>query len=669
MANHPEFTFAQSLPKHLEGSEVSDWYNEMLHYCKVGYEHKGNRITGDYFWFLNFYRINLNYKRKDGTVFDEIGSPLYCQTDDWLFKQIEEAHQDEENRKKILLVTGRGMGKTHVTTSIGLKGFYTKPNFTGVISSSTDKLVAPTYKVFRDTIELINAAHPSLAISLLGGGNSTSLQIGEIITDEGESEKKKSKNIRGFIEKIIYGNSIDPTRGRRLDFQHLEEVGAWNQPGVATLKDCLTASEGTFGVGDYSKCRVFMTGTGGSVTSGALKELFYDPDKFNIFVPREYEKRKAIFLPSQVKWGGTYEETGVPDVEKALSRILKIRDTKLGDVGDYLKHCSEYPIKEEEVFRLSGTNSFPQDLIAKAIQNITEFKTSVKPKRGKFFRNKQSDLSQGIVFEESQEGPVWIYEEPEKNYNVLTGEKTDFSNLYIAGYDGIDQGTSDSSSKGGSKLSLVIKKGMNPNLKLGSTVNKYVCKINYRPQEVEDAYEQSMLALIYYNAKVNIEYSKINIVAYFKKNGQHWRFIKRPKLTVSDGLQEKDTNLIGTIANETNWGYGIGFIKQYVKENWDQLDDLEMCEQLKDFTYENKTDFDIISAMCWCEIAYSEVIIKPMTENTGEVINIGYYTDPTTGQKKYGQKPTSFSMGITPTSLSNIKYIDLQKNRAVYDNE
>ena len=58
-----------------------------------------------------------------------------------------------------------------------------------------------------------------------------------------------------------------------------------------------------------------------------------------------------------------------------------------------------------------------------------------------------------------------------------------------------------------------------------------------------------------------------------------------------------------------------------------------------------------------------------MTENTGEVINIGYYTDPTTGQKKYGQKPVSFSMGISSASLSNIKYIDLQKNKVVYDNE
>lgn len=661
-----KFQIAQSPPKDLDGASLSDWYNEMLYYCKAGYEYKGQRISGDYFWFLNFYRINLNFRRSDGVVFDEIGPPAFCQTDDWLFKQIEEAHEHDPKKPKIMLLTGRGMGKTHVTVSIGLKGMYSKPNFTGVVSSSSDTLVAPTYKVFRTAIELINQRHPSLSISL-SKDTEKILQVGEVITDEGGNEKKRAKVSKGIIEKIIYGDSVDPTRGRRLDYQHFEEVGAWGT--TAKLADCLTASEGTFGVGEYKKCRVFLTGTGGSVTSGQIKELFYNPDKYNIFVPREYEKRKAIFIPSQLKWGGTYEETGIPDVQRALVMLNAEREVKKDDPEKYLKHCAEFPQKEEEVFRLSGTNAFPQELIAKAIQNITEFQTSTKPKRGRFFRNKQSDLSQGVIFEESPEGPVWIYEDPERNHNILTGERTDFSNLYIAGYDGIDQGTVDSSSKGGSSLALLIKKGMNPNLKLGSTVNKYVCKINYRPKEVEDAYEQSMLALIYYNAKVNIEYSKINIVSYFKKWHQQWRFIKRPKLTVSDGLQEKDTNLIGTIANPTNWGYGIGFIKEHVKDSWDQLDDLEMCEQLRDFTYENKTDFDIISAMCWCEIAYSEVIIKPMIETTNEVINIGYYTDPMTGKKVFGQKPIKHSSELSQASLSNIKYIDLQKNRAVYDNE
>jgi len=661
--DYTKFYNSRYVPKNLTEYEIAEWYNERLGYVRDGFIYKGSRITGDHYWFLNYVPINLTYTTSGNQVVDEVNFPFYCQTDDWLFKQIEEA--DQAGKKAILLITGRGFGKTLTILSTGLKEFWFRENFYGIISSSSDALVNPCFSVFKDSIERINKAHPAIAVPLLKSKDDF-VRIGETLNVEGE-ENRRSVEAKGTMEKITYGNHAGKTKGRRIHWQLMEEIGSWDQPGVAPLKRCIGNSEGTWIVQNTPKARVFMIGTGGEVSSTTIKDLYYNPDDYNIFVPTSYEKRKGIFIPCTDKM--FYEETGIPDRVKAKEYHDNKRLALKDNIDKYLVYCSEFPYTEDEVFRLKGTNSFPQDLIAKAIQNITEFKTSIKPRRGKFFRNKQSDLSQGIVFEESPEGPVWMYEEPEKNYNILTGERTDFSNLYIAGYDGIDQGTSDSSSKGGSSLALLIKKGMNPNLKLGSTVNKYVLKINYRPQEVEDAYEQSMLALIYYNAKVNIEFSKINIVSYFKKHGQHWRFIKRPKLTVSDGLQEKDTNLIGTIANATNWGYGIGFIKQHVKDSWDQLDDLEMCEQLKDFTYENKTDFDIISAMCWCEIAYSEVIIKPMTENTKEMIDIGYYTDPMTGQKKYGQKPVSFSIGISSASLSNIKYIDLQKNKVVYDNE
>ena len=658
-----KFYNSRHVPKNLTEYEIADWYNERLEYVKNGFTYNGSRITGDHYWFLNYVPINVTFTESTGNVIDEIRFPFYCQTDDWLFKQIEEA--DQAGKKAIMLLTGRGFGKTLTILSTGLKEMWFRENFFGVISSSTDALANPAFNTFRDTIERINKAHPAIAVPLIKSKDDF-IRIGETLNIEGEENKRETIS-KGTMEKITYANHAGKTKGRRLHWQLMEEVGSWDQNGVAPLKKCIGNSMGTWKVQNTPKARVFMIGTGGEVTSSTIKDIFYNPDAFNIFVPTSYEKRKAIFIPCIDKM--YYEETGIPDRERAKAYHDNERLLLKDDTNALITYCSEYPYTEEEVFRLKGTNAFPQELIAKAIQNITEFQTSTKPKRGRFFRNKQSDLSQGIIFEESPEGPVWIYEDPERNHNILTGERTDFSNLYIAGYDGIDQGTSDSSSKGGSNLALVVKKGMNPNLKLGSTVNKYVCKINYRPQEVEDAYEQTMLTLIYYNAKVNIEYSKINIPSHFKKWHQEWRFLKRPKLTVSDGLQERDTTLVGTIANETNWGYGIGFIKQHVKESWDQLDDLEMCEQLRDFTYENKTDFDIISAMCWCEIAYSEVVLRPMTEVSKEVISIGYYTDPYTGKKMFGKKPIRHSSELSQASLSNIKYIDLQKNRAVYDNE
>lgn len=629
--DYSKFYNSRQVPKGLTEYEIADWYNERLQYVKDGFTYKGARITGDHYWFLNYVPINVTFTESTGNVVDEVRFPFYCQTDDWLFKQIEEA--DQAGKKAIMLITGRGFGKTLSILSTGLKEMWFRENFYGVISSSTDALVNPAFNTFRDTIERINKAHPAIAVPLIKAKDDF-IRIGETLNVEGEENKREIIS-KGTMEKITYANHAGKTKGRRLHWQLMEEIGSWDQNGVAPLKRCIGNSEGTWNVQNTRKARVFMIGTGGEVTSSTIKDIYYNPDAFNIFVPTSYEKRKAIFIPCVDKM--FYEETGIPDRVKAKEYHDTKRQQLESDINALITYCSEFPYTEDEVFRLKGTNNFPQHLIAKAIQNVTEFQTTPKPIRGVFFRKKQSDLSQGVEFVSSKEGPIWMYEEPELQKDEITGAQTQFSGLYIAGYDGIDQGTSDSASGKGSNLSMVIKKSMNPTLRDNTSSNIYVLKIDYRPQDVEDAYEQCMLALIYYNARANIEFSKIGIVAYFKKHFQHHRFIKRPKLSISDGLQEKESNLIGTLATETNWSFGLGFIKEYIKENWQSMYDHDMLVQCRDFTWENKTDFDIVSAMCWCEIAFSEIVLKPIRSVSTEVVNVGYYTDPLTGKKKYGK--------------------------------
>jgi len=52
---HKNFYGARVPPQvPLDSSENIEWYEEQLHRCIYGYEYKGTRITGDYYWFLNF---------------------------------------------------------------------------------------------------------------------------------------------------------------------------------------------------------------------------------------------------------------------------------------------------------------------------------------------------------------------------------------------------------------------------------------------------------------------------------------------------------------------------------------------------------------------------------------------------------------------------------------
>ena len=52
---HPKFLEGRTPPPvALDSAENLEWYAEQLHRCIYGFEYKGVRISGDYYWFLNF---------------------------------------------------------------------------------------------------------------------------------------------------------------------------------------------------------------------------------------------------------------------------------------------------------------------------------------------------------------------------------------------------------------------------------------------------------------------------------------------------------------------------------------------------------------------------------------------------------------------------------------
>lgn len=637
---HKEF-FSGQTPPTSKGEDVRsianiEFYNEQLSRIgRKGFEYKGTRLTGDHYWYMNFCPIQLKYLNSDGIRIDELGYPLFCQTDDWLWKQVEEA---EIEGKDIFLMTGRGQGKTYKVISKGLKGLFFVDNFRGVISASGDAHANTTFTMYRDSITNINSMHPTIGIDLIVD-TTDKLRKGESIYSTGEDGKVQKKNKElGLMQKVIYGNRPGATKGKRLHFQHYEEIGDWS--GAASLKKCIMGSKGSFRVGKLKTGIAFYTGTGGTILSTQAREIYNNPDVYNIFVPREYEKRKAIFIPSQDMYGGTYEATGIPDKELALKLIKEERELLAPDPEALSLFCQEFPTNEDEMFKLRGTNNFPQELIATQIQRILEFKDVPSPKRGTLWPNDFKDLSKGVYFKEHADGDVYVFEEPELSTDDQ-GKKFIYNNQYRAGIDGINEGKNDTASGEGSKFALSIKKLINPEKKLSSSTNKYVLRYLKRPNNITDAYMQTMLALIWYDCKANLEFTKTGIIPFLDKYKQTHRLLKRPKLTWADGLSEKENTLIGTIANEKNWNFILGFIRNHILESYDQIDDIEMLYQMRDFSYEDKGKFDLIASMGMTELAcdgLSEIVVQ---QTHKEYQKVGYYIDHR-GRKKYGVIPIGF---------------------------
>jgi len=663
---NPKFLLGQKPPPVPMGSPDNiDFYNEHAY----GYAFDGRtlksggaqyRMTADHYWFLNFSPIKLNLPGKNQ---DNYGFPIWCQADDYVFKQLEEAQQAE---MASMLFTGRGFGKSVIAISLTQKQYVLVDRSYCVISASADAHANTAFQVFQETIEGMEALHPTLRQKRLKD-DTVYMKAGEDIY---EGDIKKTVGSLATVEKIIYANKPGKTKGRRLDGQHWEEGGDWEG---ASLLDCWAASEGTWRIGGIWKPKfVIITGTGGTVRSGQAKEMFMDPLTYNIYPVTQHDGRKTgIFMPTYKKYGGFYEQEGVVMVkekdlkgmptgqsyeagyvttsgvcdEEGVKKELALQRDRRKNNGKLLdKFTQEYPNDVDECFRQSGASVFQRHLLAEQKKQLTVLQTYRTPTGGKqaergdliWMRNPAGHKT-GVRFVRSTTGKILVWEHPEMNER---GEMVEKKHAYIGGLDSIDQSKEDSIGKDGSKLCLLIKKRQAGVQELS---NLYVCAYADRPEgPVEEAYDNVLKVLTYYNCRVNLEYTKISIVPYFKQQKEYWRFIQRPKNFQADKNHgNPNTTLIGTQMTEPVRIYGTGKIKNYIESHWMMLFFDELLDQLLEYTVEKKTMFDWVIAMMLCEIADEDMaeLVPAKVVPVQKVLEYGYYYDPYTGHKKYGPLP------------------------------
>lgn len=637
-----------------------DWYKEQKQRCFEGFSFRGDHFTGDQWWYYNFNPMLVAKLDKNGSPTDHFETmyPYWSQEDDYLFKQIEEARQEGLG---VMLMTGRGYGKTYLVLSIGAKGFYLIKEFHGVISASGDDHADETWKKFANSIPAINRCHPTLALDLLAD-NPKELIAGEKIFENG----KWNTIVRSFMEKIVYDKKPGKTKGRRLNYQEFEEIGDWG--GAATLKECIAASEGSWKVGKTKKCREFYTGTGGTILSDQAKEVFHNPLAYGIYKVRTHDKRPtAIFIPSYKKFGGFWEKTGISDEIGAKAYLEDKRQEKLTDTDPtaYNKFIQEYPFTIDEMFMKRGGNRFDQKFLATQITMLEEFPEKQQGKWATLHWKRKDGEIIGVEIEYNSNGKVWILEEPK--INPETGRP--WSRLYVGGYDGIDVGQQDTASGIGSQGALSIKKRFARHVEGWN--NAYVCHYFDRPKDIDEFFETSFQIMVLYGAITNIEDSKRGIVGYLKGKKGLAYLMKRPRLTLA-GLPDvdKESMLIGTTPTTKNFEYGENFTVTYIKEYGPNLQCLPVLRYLRDFTMEERGKFDVPVSIFMAEIADDEFMDKPIEEPPKDFSlekQIGYYTDQY-GKKRWGEIPdytkTAFNFQKDQPTPDHIK-----KGKGIFLNE
>ena len=353
------------------------------------------------------------------------------------------------------------------------------------------------------------------------------------------------------------------------------------------------------------------------------------------------------------------DSRGVCNQTEYKKLLTKERNELLSVPDDYVKHCAEYCWNAEEAFTLEGQNKFNKTIIANQLANIRLHKIGPRPQVGLLdytYKNNKHTLDNVDGFRwipgagkvQILEHPVWspLYKEQidkqkkeaeEQGLEFTPQTYQEMNDMYVAGIDGIDIGANQTSkeTRDPSDFCIVIKKRA-----FGMNEPQYVAMYKDRPANIREAYKIAMCMCRYYNAKINIEATRMGMVTWARENKCLQYFMKRPRATLTD-IKYGTTKQYGTPATKAIIEQQTDLIADFVEDYGHTIWFEEMLEQLNNYNDENKTKFDIIASLGMLELADQELSGRQPTKVDKEVEefqDIGYYIDEK-GYRHFGAIP------------------------------
>lgn len=510
---------------HSDSLDYEQWWDEQIERCRYGWTDGGYSCTGPYYYHLNFKKINM---------IDEMDRPLiehpfFAFEDQELFNDFA---LTKSLGKGIMLITGRGFGKSFDVSSLIEHEFTFWDATECIVSASTDAFASETWL----KVELgLNSQPDELRLNLMMDKPEMKFAADTVVI---EGKKKKIGSF-ATIRKVVYDDDEGRTRGTRPNIHLFEEIGSWS--GAAKLIKCYKATEPSWWRGSRFTCLPILIGTGGQMLQGASKDakkMAFDPESYNLMY-WEYKAQKVVkFYPAYVKFGGYYEKSGVSDQVGAKAFLDARRLKKSGNIEMYRQECQEFPFDIFEAFEESGTSHFDKERLedryntvyrTPALRELTE-RGDLKPvvAGGKiidveFVPNPKGDY-EFVVGEHPRRGP--------------DGHVVPY--LYISGCDSFDAVEEEVRPELSPGSQFVYKRFW----KASEVGRVFVAKITLRTRNGDEFYAKTLLLNMYYGCQMLYEHTNKGIGAWYRTQGLTKYLYPRPSLDKAV-KSSKATNLYG----------------------------------------------------------------------------------------------------------------------------
>lgn len=610
-----------------------DWWLNQHKLCVDGVEYNGYRVTGDHYFFLNFYTMLESSADKKSGAGREDGRPLFWAAHYEFFHYIELC---EVLGYDAVILKARGVGASEMAASLGVRPYTTTKSYSSLYVAYADNFLAPPKGVLGKCWKQLDWLNQNT------GGGMRRVRMGKDDNYTKKAIKKDKTGEESGHGAIISGQVVDKPdklRGDRVDRLFFEESGS-----NPFLTDTWTVGEALVIINGRRHGTRIAWGTGGSEGPNleGLEKMFLDPRAYSVlpyrhsFTPKGEVMLTGYFIPAWVTVMDAMDNRGVAEENTAKAYYNKRRKLKIGDFNGYSKYCAEYCFYPEEALSRQGNNQFDQEKLADQYTEIVFNKSTPVVRHGytkwdyeKDSNNHATTRVVGTKFIEVPNGKVHILEDP-----VVDEQGQRIKDLYVAGIDSIDKAIGDSMEVTGSKFCITIKKRT-----FGMEGDKYVAYYMDRPYDIREAYEKAAQLLTMYGCKANVEDTKIGIIGYYRE--KHWLHLlmKRPQYAIQ-GESRNPPNAFGTQGTEKMILHGIDLIDAYIKDYCHLIGFIEMIEQLQNYSWEKKGKFDLVASMGMCEIGDEElmgIVPKKEAQDKEYQRDIGYYYE--NGIKRYGIIP------------------------------
>lgn len=546
-------------------SEYGKWIREEVRRCREGYirESDGEWITGDMYFFLNYYPIQLIKEGKNGETIRTMDFPSFFDggylRSHYLYQCRKEGHHAMELAK-------RGAGKSYNSSSMLAKRFIlgesaeVNKKVQCVATASERKYIQGANQLldmFQYGIDFCanNTQFPAQRIQ--SSLHDMQWTMGYIDVDSG-TRKGTQNSVIGITSK----DDESKLRGSRGVLYLLEESGTF--PRLLNLYQVLRPStedgKKVFGL-------IYGYGTAGDSDSdfSSMQELMYNPDGYNIKgVTNVYDKegqgRKKFtyFYPGYLNRADCYDKDGNSDVTKAVLEILldryKVKYNST-DINAITKRVAEIPLTPQEAIQRSRGNIFPITELTQRLNEIDNNPTFYDDVYvGTLVMNSSGKVEFSITTEEKPirayptkdnkvTGALEIYEMPQEVQGKVPRER------YIASLDNYENDEAQSMSLG----SLFV---------LDLWTDRIVAEYTGRPMFVDDLNEIARKVCLFYNCKIMVENNKKNTFAYFSKmNSLHLmadvpEYLKNKQLIKAVGFGNTTKGITATVPIK-NFGFTL----------------------------------------------------------------------------------------------------------------